>query len=326
MAVSLERNVAGRDLRIEQNSYYYMISRGPFAHRDFLNRPGGAWGEPITGRETVENLRAKLIVSQVHLDKPQPIRVTGSLFPCALLSSGWWDQDGRSDIRKLHWHNEIQEWLFHGFDLWGPSWDFSWDFDHWESSRKRPHFVAQLGAGDEANSIPVLVPGGSARRLQDHIDAKSRWGGVEAEIVAVLGHREHFREHIDEDAIELFGGLLDYCLWIDESNPKHGIYPLGRRTDVYSGYLWRCVAPHTLKPGDAPSLEDVYFIWEHTNFASKDAVAYNVDALEQKQHYLERKLGKLTTIQKSSFLVPGETTWSQQDIYAILQGKSSLKL
>jgi len=317
---------AGRDTTVTHNTYNYMAVRGPEAHRAFLNRPEGSWGADILGSETVENLRAKLVLDRVQLEKPQPIRVTGSLFPCALLSSGWWDKSGKSVLDKIAWRDEVQQWLFHGFDLWGPSWDFSWDFDNWESSKKRPYFIAQLGDGDEANSLPVLVPGEKARRLQEYIDANGQWGGIEAEITCVLGHRHHFDKCLDGSAIELFGGLLDYCLWIDEANPHHGIQPILNRTGVYSGYLWRCVAPESLVHDRIPSLRDVYFIWEHTNFASKDAVAYNLDALERKQAYIEKKVGNLVLVQKSSCLVPGTPKWSQKEIYDLLMGKTGTKI
>ncbi|HMI96928.1 MAG TPA: hypothetical protein VK479_10490 [Micropepsaceae bacterium] len=322
--MGLEGNTAGRDLKvnIEANSYAYMIERGPAVQKAFFNGPGGSWDPEILGRETVEDLRVKLIINRTQLEKPQPIKVTGSLFPCALLSSGWWEKNSKSAVENVEWRDEVQQWLFQGFDLWGPSWDFSWDFENWESSKQRPYFIAQLGDGDEANSLPVLIPKEKAQRLQEYIDAKGRWGGIQAEIRGVLGHRRHFDKCLDPAAIDLFGGLLDYCLWIDESDPSHGIAPLPQRTEIYSGYLWRCVAPESLLRGRPPSLQDVYFVWEHTNFASKDAVAYNVDALERKQEYLERKLGKLVLIQKSSFLVPGTPAWSQQQIYQLVVDKS----
>lgn len=325
MSLGVDHNTAGRDMYVTHIENY-MVLRGPKVHQAFLGRPGGAWNSEILGRETIEDLRVKLVVDHVELEKPQPIRVMGSLFPCALLSSGWWDKAGKSALERMEWRDEIQQWLFHGFDLWGPSWDFSWDFENWESSKNRPYFIAQLGYGDEANSIPVLIPGEKARRLQDYINAKGRWGGMEAEIIGVLGHRHHFEKYLGADAIELFGGLLDYCLWIDAENPEHGIRPQVAQTGVYSGYLWRCVAPESVVQNRTPSLHDVYFIWEHTNFASKDAVAYNLDALERKQTYIEGRVGKLVLVQKSSFLVPGKPAWSQGEIYDLLISKADSKI
>jgi hypothetical protein len=292
----------------------------------FLDRPGGTWSSEILGCETVENLRVKLVVNGTVLEQPQPIKVTGSLFPCALLSSGWWEKNAKTPVENVEWRDEIQQWLFQGFDLWGPSWDFSWDFENWEQSKQRPYFIAQLGDGDEANSLPILIPREKAQRLQEYIHDKGKWGGIEAEITGVLGHRRHFTNCLEPELMELFGGLLDYCIWIDESNRDHGIKPRVQRTDIYSGYLWRCVVPEAALKDHSPSLQDVYFIWDHTNFASKDAVAYNVEALEGKQAYIERKVGKLAMIQKSSFLVPGKPLWTQEQIYQLLLGQSDVKI
>ena len=303
-----------------------MVGRGPGLYKGLLGGPGGDWDPEIQGKESVDNLRTKLVHGGVQLDKPQPITVTGTLFPCALLSSGWWDKAKGASPVNIQWRDGIQEWLFNGFDQWGPSWDFSWDFQNWERSKDRPYFIAQLGDGDEANSLPVLIPGEKAKKLQDYIDGSGQWGGIEADVIGVLGHRRHFEKHLDPGAIETFGGLLDYCMWIDLENKTHGIQPLRQHTEIYSGYLWRCVAPEALVADHLPSLRDVYFIWEHTNFANKDAIAYNLDSLDRKEEYLRRKFGKLVLVQKSSFLVPGEPTWSQREIYDMLLGRVGPKI
>ena len=303
-----------------------MVVRGPGVYAGLLGGPGGDWDSRIHGTESVDDLRTKLLHSGVQLDTPQPIIVTGTLFPCALLSSGWWDKAKSASPVDIQWRDEIQEWLFNGFDLWGPSWDFSWDFQNWERSKARPYFIAQLGDGDEANSLPVLIPGEKAKKLQEYIDASGQWGGIEAAVTGVLGHRRHFERYLDPGAIEIFGGLLDYCLWIDLDDKAHGIRPLRHPTGLYSGYLWRCVAPEALVTDRLPALRDVYFIWEHTNFASKDAVAYNLDSLDRKEEYLRRKFGKLVLVQKSSFLVPGEPTWSQREVYDILLDTAGPKI
>lgn len=319
--IGLEQLQAGRDLKVK----IYMASRGPEAHRAFIERPAEPWEPEILGVERIEDLRTKLLYGRKRPPKPLPITVTGTLFPCALLSSGWWEKSGKSRLKKIKWRDEIQEWLFHGFDLWGPSWDFSWDFENWETTRNRPHFIAQLGEGDEANSLPVLIPREKAKKLQEYIGEKANWGGIEAEITGILGHRKYFEKYFPSQALEMFGGLLDYCLWVNADDSRHGIEPLPAQTSVYSGYLWRCLAPEALVADGIPSLHDVYYVWEHTNFASRDAVAYNLDALERKQEYLTDKLGKLVLVQKSSFLVPGKPEWSQNEIYNILIGKTGIR-
>jgi hypothetical protein len=297
-----------------------MLGRGRM-YRHLLGGPRDAVGDEICGTETVEDLRAKLIHGAAQIEKPLPITVKGTLFPCALLSSGWWEQARAKDVSSIDWRDKVQEWLFHGFDHWGPSWDFSWDFEHWAASKDRRYYIAQLGDGDEANSLPVLIPGDKARLLYEHLAGPRQWGGMEAAVVGVLGHRRHFAQYLDRGALESFGGLLDYCLWIDPDNRNHGIQRMLARTDVYSGYLWRCVAPEALTKEGIPSLRDVYFIWEHTNFASADAVAYNLDSLARKEEYLEKRLGeRLVLVQKSSSLVPGEPKWTSEEIYDVLLG------
>lgn len=248
------------------------------------------------------------------------ITVSGTLFPCALLTSGWWEQHTRAEIKKIRWHDEIQEWLFRGFEEWGPSWDFTWDFENWDAGKTRPYYIAQLGSGDEANSLPVLLPRDKALRLADNFE---RWGGIDADVTGLLGHRTHFAGYIDERALDLFGGLLNYCLWLDPDDKTHRIEPSTAQTDFYSGYLWQCVAPRKFIDNGKPSLNDVYFVWEHANFASSDAVKYGLDGLQHKVDYIQRMYPgeELVLVQKSSRLVPGTPAWQAQDIYRLLTGK-----
>ncbi len=303
------------------NLYPYMVARGPAAHRAFTGQPDGPWDSTILGSETIDDLRTKLLHNPVQLAKPVQIRVKGTLFPCALLSSGWWEKRNKNaKVQHMKWRDGLQEWLFTGFDQWGPSWDFTWDFDNWAKSIQHRHFIAQLGDGDEANSIPVLLPPSKAHRLQDVF--RSSWGGIEAEVSGVLGHRKHFAKYVDEGALELFGGLLDYCLWLDEDNKKHSIAPSMARTPSYSGYLWKCVAPKEHLGGHAPCLNDVYFIWEHVNFASHDAIAYCLESMQQKENYLRRMYGDLMLVQKSSALVEGTPALAAESIYCMLLGKA----
>jgi hypothetical protein len=298
----------------------YMVSRGPAAHRDFTVRPAGPWDRTIRGSEKIEDLRAKLLHGAPQFEHPVQITVHGTLFPCALLSSGWWERRQDDKVKHLQWRDGLQQWLFHGFDLWGPSWDFTWDFDNPEASAKRPYFIAQLGDGDEANSIPVLIPAAKAKRLHELL--ASTWGGLEAAVTGVLGHRAHFAKYVDHRALELFGGLLDYCLWIDEDQKGHTIARQAVRTEIYSGYLWKCVAPKALLSAGTPCLNDVYFIWEHTNFADRDALAYCLESIERKEEQIRRKYGDLMLVQKSSGLVPGTPALAADTIYGMLLGKS----
>ena len=304
------------------NLYPYMVSRGPAAHQAFTARPAEPWDRTIGGVETIENLRAKLLYAPVEIRRPFDITVEGTLFPCALLSSGWWERRKELSVRRLQWRDGLQEWLFHGFDLWGPSWDFTWDFDPSEPQEERPYFIAQLGEGDEANSIPILLPAEKAKRLRDAV--WQTWGGVKANVTGVLGHRRHFAQHVDPKALELFGGMLDYCLWLDEDNRNHSIRIRLERTEIYSGYLWKCVSPVDLVLANTPCLSDVWFLWEHVNFANEDALKYCLEALEKKEEYVKRRYGELILVQRSSSLVPGSPILAAELVYNMLLGNSGV--
>ena len=321
MNLDLEHVQAGRDVKVQ----VYLVNRGPVAHQAYLQGPQGAWDSRIGSRETVEDLRTKLLYGTHQPKRPVALTVTGTLFPCALLSSGWWEKHvPAGKAQRVAWRDEVQRWLFYGFDLWGPSWDFTWQFDDANARPDRPYYIAQLGDGDEANSLPVLLPAEKARRYQEFIGAQQgseRWGGLEAEVTGVLGHRKHFTGALAPGALELFGGLLDYCLWLDADTKDHRIMPLSRQTDIYSGYLWKCVAPAAWVDNRIPSLNDVFFLWEHTNFASPDAVQYNLEALEHKAEFVRRKYGDLVLVHKSSWLVPGTPHWDSQQIYGMLLGQ-----
>jgi len=297
----------------------YMVARGG-AHRLWAAGPAGVIDASIGDKESISDLRLKLLQENQQLDAPKQLSVTGTLFPCALLSSGWWERHNQTSKRQVKWRDGVQEWLFTGFDLWGPSWDFTWDVEGWEKSRERRYYIAQLGDGDEANSLPVLIPGEKARRLREYFKDQN-WGGTEAEVTGLLGNRRHFAADIDPKALELFGGLLDYCLYLDADNEKHCVEPLVRETQVYSGYLWKCLAPKAWIKERNPCVNDVYFIWEHTNFVNRDAVAYALDALELKERYLARQHGELLLVQKSSAMVPGKEAWPNEEIYALLLAK-----
>jgi hypothetical protein len=324
--IDFNRLKAGRDIHINlvgAQANGYIAAKGPHAYQHFIERPGEPWDSSFRGRESIDSLRTKLLGGDQQPAQPVRITVRGTLFPCALLTSGWWEKHTQSEVKKVRWRDEIQEWLFRGFEEWGPSWDFTWDFEHWDVKRARPYYIAQLGSGDEANSLPVLLPREKALRLADNFE---RWGGVEADVTGMLGHRTHFAGYIDERALDLFGGLLNYCLWLDEDDKSHCIEPCMSQTDFYSGYLWKCVAPSKDIADGRPSLNDVYFVWEHANFASDDAVRYSLDGLQRKVEYIEQLYpgDELVLVQKSSRLVPGTPVWEPQDIYRLLTGKRNV--
>ncbi len=51
------------------------------------------------------------------------------------------------------------------------------------------------------------------------------------------------------------GGILDFCIWLKPGEAKHKISADRGKPDVYSGYLWKCLAPADLvKQGKALEL------------------------------------------------------------------------
>ncbi|MBI3804967.1 MAG: hypothetical protein HY282_14525 [Nitrospirae bacterium] len=281
-----------------------------------MNDPSRPWDLSFHGVEEISTLRKKLLHIEALKD-PSFITVRGTLYPCALLSSGWWERESRAISSELEWKDRLQKWLFIGFDLWGPSWDFSWDFDT-QTGGSRSHFIAQIGEGDEANSLPVIIPCEKAKKLREKF--KEGWGGVEVNVRGLLGHRHQFAK--EPGPLGLVGGLLDYCLWLNEEDKEHKITLLADKTEIYSGYLWKCMVPKKwFEANKSLCLSDVYFLWEHTNFTEKDAIRYNLDSLARKEEYVRSLQGELILLQKSSSLVPGEPLWSTEEFYGLLTRK-----
>ena len=112
-------------------------------------------------------------------------------------------------------------------------------------------------------------------------------------------------------------------VWNNQNDTRHRISILAEETGIYSGYLWKCVAPLSWMENSRDlHLNQAYFLWEHTNFARQEAVAYNLDSLAHKEEYLRARHGDLVLIQKSSPLVPGKPEWSHEEIYDLLSGKA----
>lgn len=261
---------------------------------------------------------------------PQLIRVTGTLFPAALLSAGWWE--GVRKNKKIYWRdsinggNSLQQWLFEGFDEWAPSWDISWDFEGREQNTK-PYYIAQLADGDEANSLPVIIPQKLAEVWRDKF--KKSWGGLQVEITGTLGYRKQAREKVPEAKEDIKGPEKNYCIWLKDNDERYEIKKHDE-TELYSGYLWQCWIPRSwmeAKDENDVSIElkDVYIVWEHTNFAAPNARNYNLSSLKDKVSYIEKlypEYGGLILLQKShnEVLVPGHPLWPVEDFYKLLGG------
>jgi len=230
----------------------------------------------------------------------------------------------------------LQEWLYHGLQEWAPSWGYAWQLDTPESLIQMPFHLGQIADDmcDEAESIPVYIPAAKAVHLSNEFNMHP--GGLQVEMTGLLAHRRHFCPGSPTDADlrncpecpqqpeclvdTRFGGTLDFCLRIDPEIPTHLIKIVGP-AQFYSGYLWKCLVPKSWVPDPASAtLKDSFFIWEHTNFADSDTRAFNLDSLDRKQEFLERRFGAMHLIQKSSLLVPGEPVVPSSRFYRQLFG------
>jgi hypothetical protein len=272
---------------------------------------------------TIKELREKLKQGK-GLDSRDRvlIRVRGTLFPAALLTEGWWERKQlEAGSLTIEWANPLQQWLFRGFDLWAPSWDVCWGATDPNEPAKRYH-IAQLTEGDEADSLPVIIGPRNAEELR--AEFQDSWGGFEAVVVGRLGHRFHFDKVLPKNVKR---DPHDYYISVEDDNRRHKITRLkGVRTDLYSGYLWKLVAPEEwVKNEPMLGLNQVYFVWEHTNFVAKEAVQYNLEGLEHKERLIARQHpgSKLILLQKSHEIVPGEPAWPMEKFYQLylLQGK-----
>jgi hypothetical protein len=264
----------------------------------------------------VKKLRERLKMID-KLKEPQLIKVRGTLFPAALLNAGWWESV--REKLNIEWKNSLQQWLFEGFDLWAPSWDISWDFEGRDKNTK-PYYVAQLTDGDEADSLAVIIPPKLAKEWREKF--RMSWGGFEVEITGVLGHRYQARNELPAEG-EFQGQAQDYCIWLKDDDEQYHIVERTEATDLYSGYLWQCLIPRQwLEENELIGLNQVYMVWEHTNFAARDALKYNLSSLEHKASQIEkmhRKQGGLVLLQKShGVLVPGDPLWPVEDFYKLL--------
>jgi hypothetical protein len=311
-------------------AHHELVARGPETHRIYNGQPQGATAE-VFGGATIDELREWLNArelarpagqtKQPPFPKPFTVSLTGALFPCGLLTPGWWQRRlARDHAHEPVWKSDVQRWHYIGFNEWAPSWDFSWHLDDWDrSSRGQATFYAQFGDGDEGDSLPVRLGVEDARKVRDELD---NWGGMFARVTGLLGYRTQFPDY-DRQLVKDPGGWLNYCLWIDEDKtgkmPRPGVERLSGRPGVYSGYMWKCLAPARWVEERALGPEDVFFAWVHTDFSRPDAVAFSRDELEAKVRQLERHVlarigeGNFRLLAKSSHLLDGVPLWTGGD-------------
>jgi hypothetical protein len=270
--------------------------------------------------------------------------------------TGWWDKGGPPEehlsmkYRPDGWslpEEPVREWLLHGFTAWAPSWDFSFSRITLKDRNAWPeYFAAQVGHGDEADSIPVFLPKTTIMRFphaDDFVELFGQGFALPVRITGMFGNIEYINKIIesavrechptirenDKKLIARYGGILNYFLWLDPGDPNHTIEILDHRLDtnrIYSGYLWKCFARVKDPPRGSPirlDIRDTFFAWEHTNFANVDAVKFNLKMLKAREELirtdLKNKGHKCVCLQKSSLLVPGNVTMNSSEFYDLIE-------
>jgi len=262
-------------------------------------------------------------INRLRFGLSAELTVEGVFFPAVLLYTGWWErQRPKKFAEEIIWKDDrldqLKCWLFSGFKQWGPSCDFNP-----AGGLGEQYVLGQIGEMDEADSVLLIVAGCKAEDLRAQLAS-----GAHAFNVQARGFLQHCRDLTDRelrDRIKAWGKLFNYCLFVSANEPAHFAIPRGR-PGLYSGYLWQCWLPAGLAEysGETengikllmpPRIDEVYFLWEHTNFANKDAVEYNLDSLRHKKEFIGSRLGDLILVQKSSPLVEGEQALRKDDFY-----------
>jgi hypothetical protein len=288
--------------------------------------PGGTPRE-LEGLATVTRIKEylnQLKQQGTWLPEPKLISVQDTFFPCILLSTGWWERSSSVGRIQPRFKDEVQEWLFKGFDLWAPSWDLS--LAAASETGAPTHLVGQIGSGDEADSLPVIVARGKAAGVLGLLGDDAV---MSATVTGLLKHVSHYSP---EERVALVGGsasdqddladVSNYCIVVEDDERTHDVARRSTLPELYSGYLWQCWGPRaSLERG--PRLDEVYFIWEHTNFNSTDALKYNLDALRYKVGQLTQRIADPILMQKShSRIVPDTPQLSTHKFYDLLFAKA----
>ena len=260
----------------------------------------------------VDELRKRLDESPI-LERPELVKVRGVFYPAVLLTPGLWERPDADEDEgsSIDWRTPLQRWLFSGFEEWAPSWDITTS----DGDANRPLF-GQLGHGDVAFSLLVVVIGEGAAALRGDLVEPGDMV-ASAELTCWLVHRHHARAGVPK-AMQRWEKTFDYCLLVDLEE-GHTIERAGA-AGRYSGYLWECVCPeHWLVGKHTPNVEDCFFVWEHTDFATPEAREYGLDALAHKRAYVEHREGSLALVQKSNPLLEGEPLLETRSFYALVE-------
>lgn len=270
------------------------------------------------------------LLQDLSLDRPPPeprkqVIHGGVFFAAHLLYSGWWTRtSGEIGLVSGEWAGseasvrDIRRWLNLGYEQWGPSWSL------WNPRGTDECLFGQIGSGDEANSLPVIVAPEAAAKLQSDMGER-----LAAAVVAkgTLYHINHKMSGLSENikkairrltttspaepdgSVKADGMSSPYYFVVsdfeaDGTTSRDFIEIDREQPAVYSAYMWHCLiraSDEALGREGTVPLQNVIFIWEHTNLMSRDCLAFNHDGLLGKKRYLEKQLGeqKLLQLQRS---------------------------
>lgn len=245
---------------------------------------------------------------------PELVTVRGVIFPCILLFPAYRERTSGARGPWIAWRDELQEWLFYGFEQWGPSWEVT----HPTTS---DILLGQIGRGDELESVLLVLEGELADTARQGLGDGMV---VEAEVTGLLTNRGQLGDPLSAEN-DRWGGSFDSAVLASDRHGGHRIEILGS-PDTYSAYLWQCWAPRGwIRNPDEPRVDESFFVWEHTDVTKAAALEYNLDSLTRKTEYLRERYGELILVQKSSHVVPGDAQFPTERFQELLKRRSTVE-
>jgi hypothetical protein len=255
---------------------------------------------------------------------PRKKRVHGVFFASLLLYQGWWSrlpeqrgldtgdwEDGLKNPDGDRRLRNIRHWLNAGYEQWGPSWDL------WNPGEADQFLFGQIGHGDEANSLPVIVAPLAAQKIKADLGKNL---AAEVTLKGTLYHDKYnisaMNENVkrairqptkySEDALPYFLVINDVEADGEESEDFIRINYGKNREIIYSAYMWQCLIRESDafrgRRGVTPPRRSI-FIWEHTNTLDRDTIAYNYASLQDKKKYLEEVFEEPLSVLQHSYSV-----------------------
>ncbi len=261
----------------------------------------------------VSSVRKSLLAQRI-LENPVLIRdLRGYFFKATLLTQGFYRRSLHS-LPVQSTNNGIQNWLFNGFDHWGPSWDISIDPKDQNSMKGEPvadYVLGQIGSEDELESLPILIHRTKMEPIHNHY-ASSKYEGTHALHVNIkkgyVIHKDHLANLIGDLQVQPYierllkwGKSFDYLIVVDKAPISHKIEPIEndgtQMPPLYSAYLWQCLRPKNIL---FPDPSQVYYIWQHADLTRRDAYEFKLEILHKERKSLEGRFGPMRLIQQSS--------------------------